>query len=58
MVEVLIMSMAIGSGLAVTIATLEGRPVREIELWGFLGTTTGFLVGLFLAIYCPDSSCY
>ena len=56
MAEVLIMSMAIGSGLAVTIATLEGRPNKEIERWGFYGTTAGFLVGLFWEIYRPDSS--
>jgi hypothetical protein len=55
MAEVLIMSMAIVSGLAVTIATLEGRPNKEIESWGFRGTTVGFLVGLFLAICCSDS---
>jgi hypothetical protein len=55
MAEALIMSMAIGSGLGVTIATLEGRPNKEIERWGFRGTTAGFLAGLFLSICCPDS---
>lgn len=55
MAEVLLTSMAVGSGLAITVATLEGRPIKEIELWGFRGTTVGFLVGLFLTICCPDS---
>lgn len=55
MVEVLLTSMTVGSGLAITVATLEGRPTKEIELWGFRGTTFGFLAGLFLAICCPDS---
>jgi hypothetical protein len=39
MAEALIMSMAIGSGLAVAIAALEGRSTA----------------GLFLSICCPDS---
>lgn len=55
MAEVLLTSIAISSSLAVTVATLEGRPVKEVELWGFRGTTVGFLVGLFLAICCSDS---
>ena len=53
--EVLLTSIAIGSGLAITIATLEGRPIKEIELWGFRGTAIGFLAGLFLSICCLDS---
>lgn len=56
MAEVMLMSMAVGSGLAITVATLEGRPIKEIELWSFRGTTVGFLAGLLLAICCPDSS--
>jgi hypothetical protein len=55
MAETLIMSMAIGSGLGITIATLEGRSNKEIERSGFQGTTVGFLAGLFLSICCSDS---
>jgi pyruvate/2-oxoglutarate/acetoin dehydrogenase E1 component len=55
MVEVLISWMALGSGIAITVAVLEGRPVEEIEFWSFWGTAIGFLAGLFSVISFPDS---
>ena len=55
MVEALASCMMIGSGTAVTIAVLERRSVEEIGLWGYRGTATGFLIGLFMSICCPES---
>lgn len=55
MIDVLLTSMALGSGTAITIAALERKPRDEIELWGFWGTAVGFLIGLFLVICCPSS---
>jgi len=55
MAEVLITSMALGSGTAITVAVLEARPMDEIGLWSYRGTAAGFLSGLFLAICCPES---
>lgn len=56
MAEVVIDASVLGSITSITIAVLERRPQEEIELWGFWGTTIGFLAGLFLAICCPESS--
>lgn len=47
---VLLSSTAIGSGLGITAAVLERKPLRTIERWGFTGTAVGFAFGLFLAI--------
>jgi hypothetical protein len=54
MPPVLATCMLLGSGIAVTVAVLEGRPIEEIGLWGYRGTAFGFLTGLFLTICCPD----
>lgn len=54
MAEALVICMALGNGLGITIAFLEGRDQSEIGLWGYGGTAVGFLAGLFLAICCPE----
>jgi hypothetical protein len=56
MAEILITCMGLGSGIAVALAYLGGRPREEIGLWGYRGTAAGFLAGLFLAICCPETS--
>lgn len=47
---VLLSSAAIGSGLGVTVAVLEKRPLMTIGLWGFKGTALDFALGFFLVI--------
>lgn len=54
MAEALVIYMAIGNGLGITIAFLEGRDQSEIGLWGYGGTAVGFLAGLFLTICCSE----
>lgn len=48
---ILVTCMALGSGLAITMAVLEEKTLSEIELWGFVGTAIGFLLGL-LCLIC------
>lgn len=38
---------AVGSALGITAALLEEKSLAEIEHCGFVGTTAGFLLGLF-----------
>jgi hypothetical protein len=48
--EVLLSTTAIGGGLAITAAVLEGKPSQEIERWGFWGTALGCVCGVFLTL--------
>ena len=50
MAEVLINVSAVGSIIGATVAVLERKAVKEVELWSFRGTAIGCLVGLFLVI--------
>ncbi|HEX5525826.1 MAG TPA: hypothetical protein VFX44_01365 [Solirubrobacterales bacterium] len=50
MAQVLIETSTLGGFIGITIAVLERKTVREVELWSFRGTAIGFLAGLFLAI--------
>lgn len=47
---ILVTCMALGSGLGITMAVLEEKALDEIELWGFVGTAIGFLLGVFFLI--------
>ena len=47
---VLVTFIALGSGLGITMAVLEEKPLNEIELWGFVGTAIGFLLGVLFLI--------
>ncbi|MDQ3725467.1 MAG: hypothetical protein M3335_06215 [Actinomycetota bacterium] len=48
--EVLLSSIAIGSGLGITAAVLERKSLKEIEMWGFWGTALGCLCGILLTL--------
>ncbi len=48
---VLLASTSVGSILGITTGVLERKPLEKIEMWGFVGTAIGCLVG-FLLMLC------
>lgn len=47
---VLLTCSALGSGFGITLAVLEEKSLKGIEFCGFIGTTFGFLFGVFILI--------